>query len=127
MLLLDNNGDIRIGNPTIPNAEVHSTVLEHERDKKIIVFKMKRIFPGLTNCPPNILTPSLLELLSLPFLELPTPFLCAIYSTPLLSILTSKPFKILNFFPFIMRNLTILNNRNKYKISFPPSTRGEGK
>ncbi len=42
VLLLDNNGDIRIGNPTIPNAEVHSTVLEHERDKKIIVFKMKR-------------------------------------------------------------------------------------
>ena len=42
VLLLNNNGDIRIGNPTIPNAEVHSTVLEHERDKKIIVFKMKR-------------------------------------------------------------------------------------
>ena len=42
VLLLDNNGDIRIGNPTIPNAEVHSTVLEHKRDKKIIVFKMKR-------------------------------------------------------------------------------------
>ena len=42
VLLLDNNGDIRIGNPTIPNAEVHSTVLEHERAKKITVFKMKR-------------------------------------------------------------------------------------
>lgn len=42
VLLLDNNGDIRIGNPTIPNAEVHSTVLEHERFKKITVFKMKR-------------------------------------------------------------------------------------
>jgi len=42
VLLLDNNGDIRIGNPTIPNAEVHSTVLEHNKDKKITVFKMKR-------------------------------------------------------------------------------------
>ena len=42
VLLLDNNGDIKIGNPTIPNAVVLSTVLEHNKDKKVTVFKMKR-------------------------------------------------------------------------------------
>jgi len=42
VLLLENNGDIRIGNPVIPNVEVHSTVLGHDKDKKITVFKMKR-------------------------------------------------------------------------------------
>lgn len=42
VLLIDNDGDITIGNPTVPDAEVHSTVLGHGKDKKIIVFKMKR-------------------------------------------------------------------------------------
>ena len=42
VLLLDNNGDIKIGNPTIGQAVVHSTVLKHDKEKKITVFKMKR-------------------------------------------------------------------------------------
>jgi large subunit ribosomal protein L21 len=42
VLLLDNDGDVKIGNPSIPNAEVHSTVIKHEKDKKVLVFKMKR-------------------------------------------------------------------------------------
>ena len=42
VLLLDNDGDITVGNPTVPDAEVHSTVLGHGKDKKVTVFKMKR-------------------------------------------------------------------------------------
>ena len=42
VLCIDNDGDIQIGKPNIPNAVVHSTVLEHGKDKKIMVFKKKR-------------------------------------------------------------------------------------
>ena len=39
------------------------------------------IFPGTTISPPNFLIPSLLPAESLPFLELPAAFLCAIFFT----------------------------------------------
>ncbi|MFC1563250.1 50S ribosomal protein L21 [candidate division KSB1 bacterium] len=42
VLLIDKDGDIEVGKPTIPDAVVNSTVLEHIRDKKVIVFKKKR-------------------------------------------------------------------------------------
>lgn len=42
VLLLDNDGEITIGNPTVPNAQIHTTVLGHGKEKKITVFKMKR-------------------------------------------------------------------------------------
>lgn len=42
VLLLDKDGDITIGNPVVPNAQVHTTVLGKGKDKKVIVFKMKR-------------------------------------------------------------------------------------
>ena len=42
VLLLEKGKSIKVGNPTVPNAEVHSTVLEHNKDKKVTVFKMKR-------------------------------------------------------------------------------------
>ena len=42
VLLLDNDGDVKIGNPSIPNAMVRSTVLEHDKDKKVLLFKMRR-------------------------------------------------------------------------------------
>jgi hypothetical protein len=36
------------------------------------------ILPATAACPPKILTPNRLDSDSLPFFELPTPFLCAI-------------------------------------------------
>ena len=43
------------------------------------------MFPAMARCPPQILTPSLCEADSRPFLELPTPFLCAIIVPPFLT------------------------------------------
>lgn len=41
LLLKDDNG-ITIGQPTVDNTTVLAEVLEHKKDKKIIVFKKKR-------------------------------------------------------------------------------------
>ena len=37
----DAQGMLAVGQPYVQGARVHATVLEHFRDKKIIVFKMK--------------------------------------------------------------------------------------
>ena len=42
LLVDDGNGKTTIGNPIIKNMLVNATVIEHNRDKKIIVFKKKR-------------------------------------------------------------------------------------
>ncbi|MBM3877513.1 MAG: 50S ribosomal protein L21 [Verrucomicrobia bacterium] len=42
VLLVNNDGQLRIGTPTVPNATVTAEVLEHKRGKKVIIFKMKR-------------------------------------------------------------------------------------
>ena len=42
VLLVENDGDIQIGAPLVANAMVEATVVEHDRSKKIIVFKKKR-------------------------------------------------------------------------------------
>ncbi len=41
VLLIDRDGDVEIGTPHL-NAKVEATVLEHLKDKKVIVFKKKR-------------------------------------------------------------------------------------
>ena len=41
VLLIDNEGDIQVGTPTLP-ASVKATVLNHQRGDKVIVFKKKR-------------------------------------------------------------------------------------
>jgi large subunit ribosomal protein L21 len=41
-VLLVSGEDTRIGTPTVEGASVKAEVLEHGRDKKIIVFKKKR-------------------------------------------------------------------------------------
>lgn len=41
MFLSSENG-VKVGNPTLPKARVEATILEHGRDKKVIVFKKKR-------------------------------------------------------------------------------------
>jgi large subunit ribosomal protein L21 len=42
VLLLDNNGKIEIGNPSVEGAKVAATVLSHLKGDKVIVFKKKR-------------------------------------------------------------------------------------
>lgn len=42
VLLLDEGNNITIGHPTIPEAVVEATIQTHGREKKIIVFKMRR-------------------------------------------------------------------------------------
>lgn len=42
VLLVDNDGDIKVGTPTIQGAKVSAKVLEHVKGDKVIVFKKKR-------------------------------------------------------------------------------------
>ena len=42
VLLTDNNGEVKIGSPTIKGAKVTGKVLEHVKGDKVIVFKKKR-------------------------------------------------------------------------------------
>jgi large subunit ribosomal protein L21 len=40
--LVDNNGKVQIGTPTVKGAKVTAKVLEHAQGDKVIVFKKKR-------------------------------------------------------------------------------------
>ncbi len=42
VLLVDNNGNVKVGAPVISGASVKATVLEHAKGDKVIVFKKKR-------------------------------------------------------------------------------------
>ena len=42
ILLVENDGNVQVGSPLIANAKIEATVLEHDRAKKILVFKKKR-------------------------------------------------------------------------------------
>ncbi len=42
VLLVDNEGNVRVGTPFVEGALVTATVLDHLQDDKIIVFKKKR-------------------------------------------------------------------------------------
>ena len=42
VLLVDNDGKIAIGTPTVKGAKVTAKVLEHVKGDKVIVFKKKR-------------------------------------------------------------------------------------
>jgi len=42
VLLVGEGGDVKVGNPTVDGATVSGTVVEQDRHRKIIVFKMKR-------------------------------------------------------------------------------------
>ena len=42
VLLIENEGNVQVGSPLIAKAKVQATVLEHDRAKKILVFKKKR-------------------------------------------------------------------------------------
>ena len=42
VLLVDNNGSVRVGQPTISGATVTGKVVSHVKGDKVIVFKKKR-------------------------------------------------------------------------------------
>ncbi|WP_167614040.1 50S ribosomal protein L21 [Maribellus sediminis] len=42
VLLVDNNGKVAVGTPTVKGAKVTAKVLEHVKGEKVIVFKKKR-------------------------------------------------------------------------------------
>ncbi len=42
VMLIDNDGDVKIGMPVIENAKVTAKVLDHVRGDKVKVFKKKR-------------------------------------------------------------------------------------
>ncbi len=42
VLLIDNDGKVAVGAPTVKDAKVEATVLRHLKDDKVIVFKKRR-------------------------------------------------------------------------------------
>ncbi len=42
VLLVDNNGDVKIGTPVVENAKVKAEVINEGRGKKVIIFKKRR-------------------------------------------------------------------------------------
>ncbi len=42
VLLVSANGELRVGRPHVEGSRVTGTIVEQDREKKIIVFKMKR-------------------------------------------------------------------------------------
>jgi large subunit ribosomal protein L21 len=42
VLLVGEGADVKVGSPTVDGASVSGTVVEQDRHRKIIVFKMKR-------------------------------------------------------------------------------------
>jgi large subunit ribosomal protein L21 len=42
VLLIDNNGKVNVGTPSISGAKVSATVLNHLKGEKVLVFKKKR-------------------------------------------------------------------------------------
>jgi large subunit ribosomal protein L21 len=42
VLLIDNEGDLKVGKPVVAGATVEAVVVTHDRAKKVIIFKKKR-------------------------------------------------------------------------------------
>ncbi|MDE6183363.1 MAG: 50S ribosomal protein L21 [Rikenellaceae bacterium] len=42
ILLVDNDGQVKVGTPVVEGAQVKAKVLRHLKDDKVIVFKKKR-------------------------------------------------------------------------------------
>ena len=42
VLLVDRDGDVKVGLPTLSGASVNATVLDHVKGDKVIVFKKKK-------------------------------------------------------------------------------------
>lgn len=42
VLLVDNDGNVKVGTPSVEGAKVSATIVNHLRGKKVLVFKKKR-------------------------------------------------------------------------------------
>ena len=42
VLLIDQDGNLKVGQPTVQGATVEAEVITHDRAKKVIIFKKKR-------------------------------------------------------------------------------------
>jgi len=42
VLLVENDGNIKVGSPLVANAKIEATVVENDRAKKILIFKKRR-------------------------------------------------------------------------------------
>lgn len=42
VLLIDNNGEVTVGTPTVSGASIKAKILNHLRGEKVIIFKKKR-------------------------------------------------------------------------------------
>ena len=42
VLLIDNEGELKVGQPMVAGATVEAVVVAHDRAKKVIIFKKKR-------------------------------------------------------------------------------------
>ncbi len=42
VLMANNDGEVSTGSPTVANARVETEIIDHFRDRKVVVFKMKR-------------------------------------------------------------------------------------
>jgi len=42
VLLIDKDGDLKVGQPTVKGAKVEAEVITHDRSKKVFIFKKKR-------------------------------------------------------------------------------------
>ncbi len=42
VLLVGEDGNVEIGTPYVENAKVEAKIVEHKKDKKVLVFKKKR-------------------------------------------------------------------------------------
>jgi len=42
VLLIDNDGDLKVGQPIVKGAKVEAEVITHDRAKKVIIFKKKK-------------------------------------------------------------------------------------
>lgn len=42
VLLIDNDGKVEVGSPTVANAQISAKVIKHLKGDKVIVFKKKR-------------------------------------------------------------------------------------
>jgi len=42
ILLVENDGNVQVGSPLVANTKIQATVIEHDRAKKILIFKKKR-------------------------------------------------------------------------------------
>ncbi len=42
VMMVENNGDVKVGTPNVENASVSASVIEHKKHKTVLIFKKSR-------------------------------------------------------------------------------------